>query len=176
MKYTRGFIVGVLGVATVAGCGADHADQIVDLQKQIALLSRQVEEARRDLHLLQETDKNLKQSLDATDAEVSRLAALESLPATVAKEKKEKVMLPTVAEGLPSTHGLPTEGQKAKSLVEPTQTALASCAQVWGLLGKGQPETQVARALKTTPEKVKSCEQQVGRSGGIKTTNNKVGG
>lgn len=167
--------VGMLAAATMAGCGADHADQIVDLQKQIALLSRQVEETGKDLHLLQETDKNLKQSLDATDAELSRLAALESLPSTMAKEKTEEVILPTVADRRPPTRALPTRGQKAKSLVEPTQTALVSCAQVWGLLGKGKPVIQVARTLNTTPEKVKSCEQQVGRSGGMKT-NNEFGG
>jgi hypothetical protein len=163
------FGVGMLAVATMVGCGADHADQIVDLQKQIALLSRQVEETRKDLHILQETDKNLKQSLDATDAELSRLAALEALPATIAKEKTEKVMLPTVADGLSPTRALPTEGQKSKSPIEPKQTALVSCAQVWGLLGKGKPVTQVARTLNTTPEKVKSCEQQVGRGGGVRT-------
>lgn len=167
--------VGMLAVTIMAGCGADHADQIVDLQKQIALLSRQVEEARKDLHILQETDKNLKQSLDATDAELSRLAALESLPATMAKEKTEEVRLPSVADGLPPTRVLPTGRQKAKSLIEPKQTALVSCAQVWGLLGKGQTMTQVARALNTTPEKVESCEQQVGRGGGVKI-NSEFGG
>ena len=175
MRHGMVLGVGMVAVTIMVGCGADHADQIVDLQKQIALLSRQVEESRKDLHILQETDKNLKQSLDATDAELSRLAALESLPATVAKEKAEKVMLPTVADGLPPTHVLPTGRQKAKSLMEPTQTALVSCSQVWGLLGKGKPVTQVARALHTTPEKIKSCEQQVGRGGGTKT-NSEFGG
>jgi hypothetical protein len=161
--------VGMFAMATMAGCGADHSDQIVDLQKQIALLSRQVEETRKDLHILQETDKNLKQSLDATDAELSRLSALESLPSTVAKEKVEEVILPTAADRRPPMRPLPTGGQKPKPLMEPKQTALVSCAQVWGLLGKGKSMAQVARALNTTPEKVKSCEQQVGRGGGVRT-------
>jgi hypothetical protein len=162
-------IVGIVAAGTMGGCGADHPDQIVDLQKQIALLSRQVEETRKDLHILQETDKNLKQSLDATDAELSRLAALESLPATVAKENAEEVMLPAAVDRLPSVRALPVREQKPKSVAMVKKLAPVSCIQVWGLLGKGKPATHVARTLHTTPEKVKSCARQVGRSKGQKT-------
>jgi hypothetical protein len=174
MKYGRRLVVGMIGfvaVGTMGGCGGDHTgDQIVELQKQIALLSRQVEEVRRDLHILQETDKNLKQSLDATDAELSRLAALESLPTTMAKEKTEEVILPTAADGLPSVRTLPVKAQKPKSAVIPAKAGgPVSCPQVWGLLGKGKSAKHVARTLQTTPEKVKSCERQVGRSKGQKT-------
>lgn len=169
MQYRMGFVVGVLVVGTMGGCGSDHSDQIVDLQKQIALLSRQVEETRKDLHILQETDKNLKQSLDATDAELSRLAALESLPSTVAKENAEEVILPTAVDRRPAVRALPMKEQKPKSVAVSKKPTLVSCAQVWGLLGKGKPVTQVARTLNTTPEKVKSCERQVGRGKGQKT-------
>lgn len=169
MKHRMGLVVGgILAVGTMGGCGADHSDQIVDLQKQIALLSRQVEETRKDLHILQETDKNLKQSLDATDAELSRLAALESLPATVAKEKAEEVVLPVAVDRLPPLRTFPKREQKSKSVAVAKKPAPVSCAQVWGLLGKGKPATQVARSLNMTPEKVKSCERQVGRSKGQK--------
>lgn len=166
MRYSMGLVIGIVAAGTIGGCGGDHADQIVDLQKQISLLSRQVEDARKDLHILQETDKNLKQSLDATDAELSRLAALESLPATVAKETAEEVILPAAVDRLPSVRALPKREQKPKSVTMAKKPAPVSCAQVWGLLGKGKPGIQVARALNTTPEKVKSCERQVGRSGG----------
>jgi regulator of replication initiation timing len=159
-------MVGIVAVGTMGGCGGDHSDQIVDLQKQIALLSRQVEETRKDLHILQETDKNLKQSLDATDAELSRLAALESLPATVAKEKAEEVILHASVDRLPPVRTLPKREQKPKSVAMAKKSAPVFCAQVWGLLGKGKPATQVARALNTTPEQVKTCERQVGRSRG----------
>lgn len=173
MKRRMGLVivmVGIVAVGTMGGCGADHPDQIVDLQKQIVLLSRQVEETRKDLHILQETDKNLKQSLDATDAELSRLAALESLPATVAKEKAEEVILPAAVDRLPSARALPAREQKPKSVAMAKKPAPVSCAQVWGLLGKGKPARQVARTLQTTLEKVKSCERQVGRSKGQKTS------
>ncbi len=172
MKHSMGLVVGMVGIVaagTMGGCGADHPDQIVDLQKQIALLSRQVEETRKDLRILQETDKNLKQSLDATDAEQSRLAALESLPATVAKEKAEEVILPAAVDRLPSVRALPVREQKPKSVAIAKKPASVSCAQVWGLLGKGKSARHVARTLQTTPEKVKSCERQVGRSKGQKT-------
>ena len=170
MKHSMGLVVGIFVAGTMGGCGGDHSDQIVDLQKQIALLSRQVEESRKDLHTLQETDKNLKQSLDATDAELSRLAALESLPATVAKETAEEVILPAAVDRLPSVRALPVREQKPKSVAMAKKPAPVSCAQVWGLLGKGKPARQVARMLQTTPEKVKSCERQVGRSKGQKTS------
>jgi hypothetical protein len=181
MRLSSGLVVGMIGfvaVGTMGGCGGDHTgDQIVELQKQIALLSRQVEETRRDLHILQETDKNLKQSLDATDAELSRLSALESLPATVAKETAEEVILPVAADGLPSglpssprpVRTLPMKTQKPKSVATAKVAVPVSCPQVWGLLGKGKSAKQVARTLQTTPEKVKSCEQQVGRGKGQKT-------
>jgi DNA-binding NarL/FixJ family response regulator len=168
MRFVGG-VVGMLVVGTMGGCGTDHSDQIVDLQKQIALLSRQVEETRKDLHILQETDKNLKQSLDATDAELSRLAALESLPSTVAKESAEEVILPTAADHLPPDRALPMREQKPKSVAASKIPAPVSCAQVWELLGKGKSVTQVARTLNTTPERVKSCERQVGRGKGQKT-------
>lgn len=177
MRLSGGFVAGMIGfvtVGTMGGCGGDHTgDQIVELQKQIALLSRQVEETRRDLHILQETDKNLKQSLDATDAELSRLSALESLPATVAKETAEEVILPVAADGLPSSprpvRTLPMKTQKPKPVATAKVAVPVSCPQVWGLLGKGRSAKQVARTLQTTPEKVKSCEQQVGRGKGQKT-------
>jgi len=168
MKHGMKLVVGILAVGTIGGCGADHSDQIVDLQKQIALLSRQVEETRKDLHVLQETDKNLKQSLDATDAELSRLAALESLPATVAKEKVEEVVLPVAVDRVPPLRALPKKEQKPKSVAMTKKPTPVSCAQVWGLLGKGKSALQVVRSLNTTPEKVKSCERQVGRSEGPK--------
>ncbi len=177
MKYGRRLVAGMIGfvaVGTMGGCGGDHTgDQIVELQKQIALLSRQVEETRRDLHILQETDKNLKQSLDATDAELSRLSALETLPATVAKETAEEVILPVAADGLPSSprpvRTLSMKTQKPKPVATAKVAVPVSCPQVWGLLGKGKSAKQVARTLQTTPEKVKSCEQQVGRGKGQKT-------
>ena len=173
MKYSMGLVGGMIGIVaagTMGGCGADHPDQIVDLQKQIALLSRQVEETRKDLHILRETDKNLKQSLDATDAELSRLAALESLPATVAKEKAEEVILPAAVDRLPSVSAFPVRERKPKSAAMAKKPAQVSCDQVWGLLGRGKSARQVARTLQTTPEKVKSCERQVGRSEVQKTS------
>ena len=173
MRLRNGLVVGMIGfvaVGTMGGCGGDHTgDQIVALQKQIALLSRQVEETRGDLHVLQETDKNLKQSLDATDAELSRLSALESLPATMSREKTEEVILPVAADGLPPARALPAKARKPKVVETAQAPTPVSCPQVWGLLGKGKSAKQVARALRTTPEKVKSCEQQIGRGKGQKT-------
>jgi hypothetical protein len=87
----------------------------------------------------------------------------------VAKENVKEVILPTAIDRPPAVRALPMREQKPKSIATSKKLAPVSCAQVWGLLGKGKPVAQVARTLNTTPEKVESCERQVGRGKGQKT-------
>jgi hypothetical protein len=46
--------------------------------------------------------------------------------------------------------------------VQPHKTTV-SCPQVWALLGRGKSAAEAAKSLRTTVERVSSCEQQVGR-------------
>ena len=154
-----------LSVIFLQGCGSDNSEQIVALQKQISLLSRQIEEARKDIGILRETDNNLKQSLDVAEAELNRLKALEVLPPSAVKEKAEEVIIPTASDRMPAPRSSPAaSGQRSAQLpAGQTKPTSASCVQVWALLGQGKTETATAQALHITLERVRACEQQVGR-------------
>jgi len=154
-----------LAVIFLQGCSADNSEQIVALQKQISLLSRQIEEARRDIGILRETDNNLKQSLDVAEAELNRLKALEVLPASVTKEKAEEVIIPTASDGMPTSRSSPATAapHSAQLPARQTKPTSVSCVQVWALLGQGKTEAATAQALRTSLERVRACEQQVGR-------------
>lgn len=164
MQYRLVIFVSLF-VISLPGCGVDNSDQIVALQKQIALQSRQLEEVRRDISILRETDNNLKQSLDVAEAELNRLKALEVLPPSVAKEKAEEVIIPTASDRMPTPRSSQSSpGQRPSQMPAGQQeTTPVSCIQVWSLLGQGKSETAAAQALHTTLERVRACEKQVGR-------------
>jgi hypothetical protein len=51
-----------LFAVVLQGCGSDHSgDQIIELQKQLSLLSRQIEEGRKEINVLQDMDKSFRQ-------------------------------------------------------------------------------------------------------------------
>jgi len=156
-----------LFVMILPGCGSDHSgDQIIDLQKQLSLLSRQVEERRKEISVLQETDKSLRQSLDAAEAEINRLKALEVLPPSAAKGSLNEedlsvtpVPMPTRRQSLASP---PPPSFSIATAQQPKATV--SCSQVWALLGQGKNTAEAAKTLRTTVERVRSCEQRIGQS------------
>jgi hypothetical protein len=156
-----------LSMMVLQGCGADHSsEQIIDLQKQLSLLSRQVEEGRKEITALRETDKGLRQSLDAAEAEINRLKALETLPPSAAKGTIDEEDLTVTPVPMP-TRRLPLVPKPRRSFPIATvqqDKAKVSCPQVWALLGKGKSATEIAKVLRTTVERVRSCELQVGRS------------
>ena len=159
--------LGSLCVMIFQGCGSDHSgDQVIDLQKQLSLLSRQVEDGHKEITVLQETDKGLRQSLDAAEAEINRLKALETPPPTAAKRTLEEEDLTVTPVPMP-TRRQPVAPALRKSFSTATtqqNKATISCPQVWALLGQGRSATEAAKALRTTVDRVRSCEQQVGRS------------
>ena len=82
-------VLSFLFALVLQGCRTDHSgDQIIDLQKQLSLLSRQVEEGRKEINALQDADKSLRQSLDSAEAEINRLKALETLPPSAAQGER----------------------------------------------------------------------------------------
>ena len=155
-----------LFAAVLQGCGSDHSgDQIIDLQKQISLLSRQIEEGRKDINVLQDMDKSLRQSLDAAEAEINRLKALETLPPSAAKGTLAEEDLAVIPVPMPTRQPpLAPSSRKSFSVatVQPHKSTV-SCPQVWALLGQGRSAAEAAKELRTTVERVSSCEQQVGR-------------
>ena len=159
-------VLGSLVVIVLQGCGSDHSEQIVDLQKQLSLLSRQVEEDRKELILLREADNGLRQSLDAAEAELNRLKALETPPPQMAKgrvaEEELEVSSVQVLPGRHSARSTSLRGAGAAATAQPKSSI--TCSQVWTLIGQGRSAAEAAKALQTTVERVQSCEQQVGRS------------
>jgi hypothetical protein len=155
-----------LFVMVLQGCGSDHSgDQIIDLQKQLSLLSRQVEEGRKEITALQETDKNLRQSLDAAEAEINRLKALETLPPSATRGSLDEEDLTVTPVPMPTQRQplAPTARQSFSIATVQQDKATVSCPQVWALLGQGKNAAEAAKLLQTTVERVHSCEQQVGR-------------
>lgn len=158
-------VLGPLLAMMLHGCGADHSDQILDLQKQLSLLSRQVEQDRKELSDLRAIDAGLRQSLDAAEAEINRLKALEIPPPAVAKGSLEEENLVVKPVPVPTRRqSLAPTPRKSFSIATVQQNkALVSCPQVWALLGQGRSAAEAAKVLRTAVERVRSCEQQVGR-------------
>jgi|GEM_PF-5703440 len=164
---TRGLVVlGSLLVMVLQGCGADHAEQIIDLQKQLSLLSRQVEQDRKELNDLRTVDTGLRQSLDAAEAEINRLKALETPPPAATKGSLGEEALAVTPVPMPARRQFlaPTPRKAFPPAAGQQRNATVSCPQVWALLGQGRSAAGTAKVLRSTVERVRSCEQQVGRS------------
>lgn len=159
-------VLGSLLVMVLQGCGADHSDQIVDLQKQLSLLSRQVEQDRKELNDLRTIDTGLRQSLDAAEAEINRLKALETPPPAVTKGPLGEEDLAVTPVPMPTRRQFlaPTPRKSFSIAAVQQSNATVSCPQVWALLGQGKSAAGAAKVLRSTVERVRSCEQQIGRS------------
>jgi hypothetical protein len=137
------FLLPVL--ALIQGCEADRSEEVATLQKQVAALTRQVEETREEITTLQETQQQTRRSVSALEEELNHVKQRELPPPTRATEPKVE---PAEPQG-PASHS----------------TGKVACAEVWKLLGQGKDETTAARILDTTVEVVRACEQGVGRGG-----------
>ena len=161
----RGSLIVTVAIFVFSGCGSDYSSQIVDLQKQIALLSRQIEEMQKEIRVLRDTGANIQQSLHDAEAEINRLKTLETLPAGTMSGGLEEEELKT-SMPVPVRRGV-TKAQSQKAITATTastRSALVSCSQVWELLGKGKGTEEIATILHTTVEHAALCEQKVGRN------------
>ncbi len=161
-------VLGSLIVTMVLqGCGADHSgDQIIDLQKQLSLLSRQIEQDHKELNDLRTVDTGLRQSLDAAEAEINRLKALETPPPATTKGSLGEEDLTVMPVPMPTRRQFiaPTSRKSFSIAAVQQSNATVSCPQVWALLGQGRSAAEAAKGLHSTVERVRSCERQIGRS------------
>lgn len=121
-----------------------HTEELVTLQQQVAVLTRELEEARERLNTLQDSMEENHKELSSLRAEVARFnagGASASARVEAAKEQPPASVAP-----------------------EPPHVQPVTCAQVWKLLGQGKDEATVARTLNIAPERVQACERQVGRA------------
>ena len=168
-----------LFIMTVQGCRPGGSGDVTELQQQIAMLASQVEETRKEMDTLRQTNQELGKLLDTLQTEVSSLLKEEKiLPAPGARVGKEVESTPDVDvsdadEVLSPDTPVPTPREEIAPSEEPTElrestpqsTAHVSCTRVWGLLGRGKDAETVARTLKISVEDVQACEQGVGRGG-----------
>jgi hypothetical protein len=132
------------------GCGTDHSEEVAALQKQVAALTSQLEELRKQDDTLQDGQRKIRELVGTLEVEVGRLKPLAaSQPTPTNRGAKE---LGTSPPSPASTSATMAQG-----------TAKVACPQVWKLLGQGQDETTVAQTLGTTEEAVRACEQEVGQ-------------
>lgn len=138
----------VLVMVVLQGCesgGADNTEEIVALQQQVAVLTRQVEDAQEKIGTLRDTMQDTNRELFSLRTEVDRL-------------KEQAVPPPPPARTEP-----PKEQEPAQATATPRNAETISCSQVWKLLGQGKDVATVAQTLKVTTEVVRACEEQVGR-------------
>jgi len=116
------------------------------LQKQVAALTHQVEDMRKQVDAAQEGQQKLRELIGTLEVEVSHFKARDpSQPALATPAGK--------GPGAPTTSAAQArEG-----------TAKVSCAQVWKLLGQGTDEATAAQTLGTSEAAVQACEQQIGQ-------------
>src|SRR5712692_11325761 len=146
----RAMFLMLLAVIAFPGCGSDHAEEVAALQKQVAALTHQVEDLRRQTDASQDGQQKLRELVGTLEVEVNRLKAREIPQATPATRAGKEMGAPVVPTPAPVREG----------------TAKVSCAQVWKLLGQGADEAAVARTLGATEAAVQACEKEVGRGKG----------
>ena len=144
MAQQRMLSVMFLALVVLQGCGSDNAEEVSALQKQVAALTRQVEDAHEKIGTLRDTAQETNRLLASLKTEVDRLKAREVPP--VARTETPREQPPAPATPAP---------QEARQM---------PCTQIWKLLGQGQDALTVARTLNTTPAVVRACEEQVGRA------------
>ena len=144
MPRRYGSLVPLL-VTVLQGCGSGNSEETATLQKQVAALTRRVEETRKQVDTVQEAYLKLNKVLDSLETEVSHLKMREDPP--------------------PASAAKPGGEWGTPAVPAPRSTERVSCAQTWKLLGQGKSEAAVVQALGTTVETVRGCEQGVGRGG-----------
>lgn len=160
-----------LFIMTVQGCGSGGSGDVAELQQQVAMLASQVEETRKEMDTMRQTNQELGKLLDTLQTEVSSLLKEEKiLPSPGAMSGRDVESTPDgpdAEEVLTPDVEVPTPRERTATSAESElqSTAQVSCTRVWGLLGRGKDATTVARTLKITVEEVKACEQGVGRGG-----------
>jgi hypothetical protein len=140
----------LFALSTFLGCGTDHSEEIAALQKQVAALTSQLEETRKQGDTLRDGQRKIRELIGTLEVEVGRLKPLAtSQPTSTSRGAKELGASP---HSPASTSATVAQG-----------TAKVACPQVWKLLGQGQDEATVAQTLGTTEEAVRTCEQEVGQ-------------
>ena len=179
-------------MAAVYGCSSYEAEDVANLQKQLASLVRQVEDMRRDVDGLQGQEAQtiqIEQALEALEAELdvlrSQLGQHET-PASQAAVPLSTPTAPTPTAPTPTAQPLEAEvltlqpqlakpAEPAESVMESVEAHRAradkakrtakstDCSPVWHWVGKGKTETEIAKLLNISVQAVQLCDEQIGK-------------
>jgi TolA-binding protein len=160
------YVVLLLGLGW-PGCqaqdGADDRSEIASLQKQVAALTRQIEETRSALAEMQDQQQLLSSSVQQLQSTLTTLEQFKqpTPPAVLAEE----TLAPPGTESSPQAPTVSLSPAFSDALSGlPLKTRVA-CNEVWNLLGQGTSVAAAAKLLGATPEAVEQCEKKIGRGG-----------
>ena len=165
----RGLVSGTVVLLTGAsslfgsGCQSHSEDraEFASLQKQVAALTRQLEETRTQVELLERQGRQVSATLQNVETKIAQLKSLEP-PAAVAAPDNPAAHHIAPTANQPSDVALPFGDDPAGESALPLKTQVA-CSEVWRLLGEGTSLERISTMLGATPEAVEQCEQKIGR-------------
>lgn len=152
------------------GCQSQNEDsaELASLQKQVAALTRQLEETRAHVEMLEQQGRQVSTALQNVEAEMERVSESASSPVpgntaanVVAETTAQPPRSPAPSGDDPAAPLEPVEPEPPLSLK--TQVA---CKEVWALFGQGASSERIATVLGATPEAIERCEQKIGRRSG----------
>ncbi len=162
----------VVLMAAVYGCQSYEAEDVANLQKQLASLVRQVEDMRRDVDGLQGQEAQtiqIEQALEALEGELDILRSQLGQHETPASQAA--VPLPTSTASPLETGVLALQPKPAEPVMESVEahraradkTKRTDCSPVWHWVGKGKTETEIAKLLNISVQAVQLCDEQIGK-------------
>ena len=173
-------LLSLVTIWTFAGCETDSAEKIAKLQEQVARVTQQLNDTKKQVDGLQEANQRSVQAIENLSATIARLSA--APPAappsgkSPAKGVVEQDLPPSTKSGKIPPESVPTPASAPSSFSDEPDSAPApqqrttsspaiSCVNVWKQLGQGKSAEAVARMLGTSVDAIHACEQKVGRHG-----------
>lgn len=167
-------------VWTFAGCETDSAEKIAKLQEQVASVTQQLNDTKKQVDGLQEANQRSVQALENLEATIGRLSVAspaappsgrspakgfveQDLPPSTKSGGVRSESFAAVASILPTFADEPDSASELQQRTTPSPAI--SCAKVWQQLGQGKSAEAVARALDTSVDAIHACEQKVGKRG-----------
>ena len=169
----------VVFMAAAYGCPSYEAEDVANLQKQLASLVGQVEDMRRDVDGLQGQEAQtiqIEQALESLEAELdvlrSQLGQHETpapqaavlLPAPTAQPLEAEVLIPQskpVRSAEPVMEGV--EAHRARADKAKRTAKSTDCSPVSHWIGKGKTEAEIAKLLNISVQAVQLCDEQIGK-------------
>jgi len=189
MKKTLA-LLSLIGPWTLAGCESDSAEKIARLQEQVAKVTQQQNETKKQIDGLQEANQRSVQAIENLQATIGRLSAASSPTSpsgkSTAKTFAEQDIPPSAKQGenptalfsattSPAKSSAPSQTKQTTLSADESQAAphppgtaadaAVSCGLVWKQLGQGKSAEAIARALGASVDAIQACEQKVGQHG-----------